>query len=249
MKNTTKKILLALYPPEKQLFYRLSQESLKFLVPELTKEGFRSLVYLLEKKELLQSVVLEGTIYFISTDKAQQMIKAQFPALETLNEEVSLDWTVIVFSEPPKGDAQFRYLRTKVIQEGGMALARGVYVLATKLSAQFKQTIESLYRDNVYMFSIGKWYFGAENPIIMKHFHISDTLNSYSSISKEVGELLVIFEAKKRLTNNAKEAFCNIYVRWFEILSEDRGLASRYFPQHVSGVQILRQFQQILQSM
>lgn len=246
MKNTTKKILLSMYFENITMPRYVSYQAISLLVPELTKEGLRSLIHLLEKKELIHTTKIKGTSYYSLTDQARKALKTQFQALTT-NSEISVNlWKVIIFKTAPKGDPQFRYLRSKILHSGGVALSRGSFIFTTDLSRQLLHTLETLYNKNIYMFSVGEWYLGTQNPIISEQFHISDLINTYSSISREIDDLLIKFEAKKGLIGSLKNDFSSIYQRWFDTFSEDKGLMSVHFPHETSGVDVLKKLQHIL---
>lgn len=246
MKKNSKKVLLSIFSDNKEVL-RLNIRVIELLLPDLSKDGRRSLLHLLEKKELIQIIRLQDNTYVSLSDKGRTSLKAEFPALYdslALTNEV---WKVIVFKTPPKGDPQFRFLRAKILSSGGHSLSRGVFIFTSIIPVPTMHVLQTLYAENIYMFSVGEWYLGTQSPIIQEQFHTSDLISAYSSISKQTTSLLTKFETKKGLNDSLKNDFIKIYQRWFDTFSEDRGLVTRYFPQETSGMSVLKEIQKLLQ--
>ena len=246
MKNTSKKLLLALMTNAEMPFVKLSLPAVELLLPELTTEGRRSLFYLLEKKLLIQSIKLTDSTFYTSTPSAREAIKALFPSLNLPKQVVKPISTVIVFKSAPKGDPQFRYLRNKILTEGGVVMSRGVYLITGFLKPTLTNTLESLYKDSIYLFTVGSWLLGTEQPIIDEYTGLSEIISSYSSISSELDHLLAVRDPQKGLNDKFKTELSKIYVRWFDTISVDTGISALYFPNLPTGKDLLVKLQTLL---
>lgn len=245
MKENSQKLLLALFPSSDESFFRLKQEITRYVIPSLSPDGTKSLIYHLEKKGMLEVMRLHNETYLSCTRHGVKLLRGLFPALR-IETDVDDGWQCVIFKKAPKGDPQFRYLRTRLLSDGAIALTRGMYITPQGYSEGMLHTIESLYVDSVVMFTVKEWLFGSERPIVMKEFHILDTIEAYSRTSNELFELLSKIESKKGLIEKKKDVIRSLYERFFEIVREDRGLSPRYFPNEISCTHVLHQFQQLL---
>lgn len=243
MKENSKKLLLALYPVDTH-FFQAPQEILSVVLPELSADGKRSLLYYLEKKQYLDVLKISNTTTIALTQKGVEAVEALFPALHEENRSWQGEWQCIVFKTAPKGDAQFRYLRTRVISEGAVTLARGVYCIPRSFSAELVSTLNSIYSNSVVMFSIKDWLLGSQRPIAISDFGVEDVVNGYSSISKQVSQLLGKRSEEKRLSSKSKEQLSQIFNRFYAVIREDKGLGTFYFPHEKPGQIVLKEIQQ-----
>lgn len=245
MKLTTKKLLTLLYTEKNKKPFNLPLEYVNHILPDLTVEGRRSLMYLLEKKNLTYTVKVNNQTWLASSDTANEAIRRLFPSLQTENDQ-QVVWNVCIFKTPPKGDPQFRYLRKKLLSTNAYSLSRGVYIWHGKTSTTLLHLFETMYLGSIVVLTVDQWLFGFDNPIVLDHFELKSTVDAYSSISRECDLLLSNFDVKKRLNGKNKLDIIKIYTRWFDSFSADSGLVGHYFPQVLSGLAILQKIQQLV---
>ena len=245
MKKNSQKILLALYPTE-NVFPQLSLEKVKWLISDLTEDGQRSMIYMLEQKQLITSARLADETLLSITAHGKDTLEALFPALSTKTSEWNGKWLCIVFQTAPKTDPQFRYLRTFILSQKGIPFSRGMYLVPSVLSDSILKQCQDIYRDSVTVLSVDQWVLGSERPIVIEQYGLLDLLNAYSGISREINQLLGKFEHKKELTDWQKISLHNTYTRLIDTLAEDPGLVEFYFPGKEGGLGALIHFQQLL---
>jgi len=242
MKDNSKKILLFLYSCEAEERW-LTADQLRTVLPDLTDAGFKSLLFLLEKKQLLKVNKLEDDFSYALSSYAESLLEEKFPALLSKN-DASLDgWSVILFLESPKTDKNFRYLRNFLTKNKAIALTRGVFLYPGSLAVNIKKELENSYRNAVAVMSLDKWLIGDEYTIIGQRAGLEDLFNLYSGISNQLDSLIIILNEKKDAKNQPKETLNSVFERFLEAVSVDSSLLQRYFPQLESAKNILKKIQ------
>lgn len=251
MKESTRKILLILYPSSQALQTKLEEKvllnlkQLRFLVPDLTQAGFQSLLFYLEKKEyLFKQIVNEETVYGL-TNYGQEQLERQFPALSIAKRNWHGQWTMILFLEAIRTDQNFRYLRVLLLKNGCLGLNRGVFLYPGQLSDIILAELKGRYRRGVMVYQLGECLVGDEQITIGQKIALSDSLQVYSGISRELNQLTEIIGAVKKLNNQQKLDFYSIYNRFVAFLAEDSGLVKHYFPQVEGPLDLLYKLQKI----
>ena len=247
MKQTTQKLLLALYPaPDRTSLVTLSAEQLAACVSELSSSGFRSLLYTAVQNEYVSRENIGVQSYYVLTDLGRRMVEVAFPAFSARFESWTGEWSCLVFLEAPVGDPHFRYLRRLVLENGAVGLSRGVYLSAGGFHDRVQSELETVYAKSIALFTIGGWQIGSERPIVIEFLGLDDVAAGYSGISKEIDKLLRENTTRSTLNNQSKRHNQALIDRFSTLLGADPGFTTRYFPGIDSPLQILSQLQQLL---
>lgn len=244
MKPSTQKLLLSLFPTgEDQIWLDYSQ--IKFLTPELTAAGRRSLVAQLKQKSLIIVEHLARTQIRL-TNHGQSAAKSQFLALSEERRRWQGEWSLVVFLEAPRQDANFRYLRSSLLQHKAIPLTRGNYLYPGALPEVLRNLLYDLYRDNVALFQVQQNGETDIPQLIAGSYVLSDVFQTYSGISKELDILLRKKQPIKELTDGQKNSLYLVFNRFFTALLLDPGLTSFYFPNSPSPLDLLSDWQELL---
>jgi DNA-binding transcriptional regulator PaaX len=217
------------------------------VLPDLTDAGFKSLLFLLEKKQLLRINKLENEFSYALSSYAESLLEEKFPALSSKNDTSSEKWSVILFLESPKTDKNFRYLRNFLTKNKAIALTRGVFLYPGSLAENIKKELASSYRNAVAVMSLDQWLIGDEYTIIGQRAGLEDLFNLYSGISSQLDSLIIILNEKKDAKNQQKETLNSVFERFLEAISVDSSLLQRYFPQVEDAKGILEKLQKALE--
>jgi len=239
MKFNSQKLLLWLYPFEKKQdnvknldqFDFVDFEELKFILPELTISGLRSLIFLLEKKNYVYSVKLGEVLQVKITKLGMKVLEEQIPALKREQSEIHKVWSVLIFLRPPSSDKNFRYLRTYLLNKKAIVITRGVYFYPGFLGEKERDLLEGMYHDCVLVVATNNFILSDEQKIIGSQIGLSDSIEALSGIGNEVSSLLIKKTKTKRLTRRQKIVIVSIFDRLFDLLKNDYGLARYFFPQ------------------
>ena len=185
MKDNSKKILIFLYPTTREDRW-LALSSLRQVIPDLTDAGFKSLLFLLEKKQFLKIDKTTNQFRYALSSYAKSSLEAEFPALLQGDDKDKEDWKIIVFLESPKTDKNFRYLRNFLTKNKAIALTRAVFLYLGKLSELIEKELNSSYRNSVVVMELGRWLIGDEFTIMGQKAGLNDLFNLYSGISNEL---------------------------------------------------------------
>lgn len=229
MKKNTQKILIALYSSTEPLRKRLKVETLNLVTPDLTDGGRRSLLHVLKKNGLIHSERVLGSTSISISEYGANQLEAQFPALSSKWDQWQGNWDCLVFTQAPKGDKQFRYLRSLLVEEGSVAVSRGVYIAPFAFSQRVLNECKEMYRNSVLIFSVGEWKLAPIRTLIVEKYGLLDLVETYSGISKEVTRLLISIDTNNRLTDKDKTDINLVYDRLRDALSEDLGFCQYYF--------------------
>jgi len=251
MKENTRKILLFLYPttesdqnnPDQQILLNFTK--LRFLLPELSLSGFKSLLFYLEKNQYLLKHLINDEQLYSLTNYGKEQLEQQFPALSIARRNWQGNWTMIVFLEAIKTDQNFRYLRNFLLKNGCFALNRGIFLFPGQLNDLVLAELNGRYRQGVMVYQLGDCIVGDEQIVIGQKIALSDSLRVYSGISKELEGLIEIISFTKKLKDQSKLDFYSIYDRFVAYLAEDSGLIHHYYPQVEGPLTILSKLQKI----
>lgn len=246
MKENTKLLLLWLYCDRVGERW-VSVQDVKKLLSNLSDAGLKSLLFLLDKKQVILTEKIKDEQHVCITSNGKRMLEAQFPSILGLNEEWNGNWTQIVFLKPPNSDKNFRYLRKKLLSLNYIAISRGVFMHAGKLSQQLIELCDQLYKNSVLILSINKWEFGDELSIMGFKSVLSDVKDSYSSISREVDQLIDKINTQKGLTDSIQVEIYSVFNRYYKILTSDLGLINYYFPQEEKSLDLLNRIKNLQQ--
>ncbi|MFA6814548.1 MAG: hypothetical protein GX943_00430 [Candidatus Pacebacteria bacterium] len=251
MKDNTRKILLFLYPtaesdqskPDDQILLNFVQ--LRFLLPDLSSSGFKSLLFYLEKKQYLLKHLINEEQQYSLTNYGRGQLEEQFPALSIARRNWHGDWTMIVFLQAIRTDQNFRYLRSFLLKNGCFALNRGIFLYPGQLNDLVLAELNGRYRQGVMVYKLGDCIVGDEQIVIGQKIALNDSLRVYSGISKELDELIEIIGSTKKLRDQSKLDFYSIYDRFATFLAEDSGLIHHYYPQVDGPLMLLSKLQKV----
>jgi len=246
MKKNAVKLGLLLYSSKKSSGISFNLATVKELVPALTSGGQRSLLYHLEREKIFFSQRVLGSVQYSLTEKGHRQLKASFPALDSTWDTYNGEWQCLVFQKAPESDSNFRYLRSQLIREHSIQLSRGVYCTPGMFSSKLLEVCHTLYQGSVVIFSVDSWDFGFEQSTIIKNLSLADFVDAYSGISNELDRLLLESDKTRSLNDQAKKQFFSVYDRFRDLLSDDSGIASFYYPKTPSALDILAKLQQLL---
>ena len=246
MRQTTQRLLLLLYSQNLDRPFRLKLESLDFILPELTRAGRRSLVYLLKRQHLIEWIKLDGVDWLSITAKGQEMLIQVFPVLNPFWDRWQGEWSEIVFLQAPAGDKQFRYLRSVLMAERAMSLSRGVYLQPSGLSAKIESLLKQLYASSVLVTNFTKTEIGSLRPIVVEYYMLNELYNNYSGIGNQLTELLDGLETKKGLIEADTPQLLKLMEKIQFNLNSDLGLLQFYFPDATRADDLIKQLQFII---
>jgi DNA-binding transcriptional regulator PaaX len=246
MKSTTQQLLLWLHPKHTERW--VSRSQLRELLSELSPGGFRSLLYLQEQAGYLIQHEADGEQYYASTEQGRREIVDLYPALAEHRQDWDGQWLQVVFRDAPDNDANFRYLRSSLLEIGAQALSRGVYLYPAPLPDEMAVTLRRLYQDAVVVQSLQGFELGDERALIDELFTLSDIHKVYSGISKESRSLLKQKHKRKTLTDSQKKRLFSAFARFHTVLPYDLNLLSEYFPRVEGAAELLERLQRVLDS-
>ena len=243
MKENTKKILLWLFAAElnnkQSAAGSVSTDIFQKLLPDLTRSGLRSLVRLMEEKQLLVIDDSGTGQRLMLTNYGRERLEAEFLVVKRITEPWTGLWTQILFLNGPSSDPHFRNLRSLLLRNQAFSLKRGVYLYPGKLPYEAAEVIKKEYLNTAAVVELGQWCCCEELIVIGQVLHLHDRIDVYSGISEESAALLRKKQKTKMLTDQQKSKICSIFDRLYQTLENDRGVLQHYFPQAVSGVDLL----------
>ena len=246
MKNTTKKILLWLYPSSVDEERIVDVEELRLILPELKNSGFRSLLNLLKKQQLVLGEETSGQTRYRLTSYGMSSLEAHFPSFSQSMSHWSGQWSMIVFLNAPKSDKQFRYLRKFLVDKHCGQLSRGVYLYPGALTTEINDLLMKLYIGSVLVTGVEGWVFGDERSIIVDTFQLKDLKSGYSGIGKEIYQLLKKKNTKKSFEGRDKDEISLVFDRLVSFLDFDLGLLQYYYPEVRSGGEQLFRLRELI---
>lgn len=243
MKENTKRALVWLYPASgKPLYFTKTQISLS--VPSLTPAGISSMLYLLEKKQLVESHQVQSETTYGLTGYGIKVVESEIPALSTSRFNWQGNWTAVVGIQAPKSDQNFRYLREQLVVHQLIPLTRAVFLFpGSSLPARLQAMLETLYPHAVAVLAVSGWQWGDESAIIGHNTDLKSLMELYSGISSEIGRLIVPIESSKEINYQSKLPIVSLFDRLYSGLKSDFGLGKRFFPQVKFGRELLADLQ------
>ena len=242
MKDNSKKILLFLYSGNNEERW-LTSSGIRVILPDLTDAGYKSLLFLLEKKQFLKvDKTTEEFLYSLSS-YGKSFLEDKFPALLAKSDKEQEAWKIIIFLDSPKTDKNFRYLRSFLSKNKAISLTRGVFLYPGNLSELIKKELESSYRNAVVVMELGNWLIGDEFTIMGQKAGLDDLFSLYSGISKELESLIIILSEKNSASDGQKKQLFSVFNRFVEAISADNTLLFYYFPQVETALTLLQKLQ------
>lgn len=234
---------------------------LPYFFPELTSGGQRSLISLMVSDSLIERVPYspsvasgllvpseahkQGSNLVVATTNGVDLLSRQFPAFKTIVKPWKGVWTVIAFLEAPKSDPQFRYLRSKLLTAQAGQMKAGLYIYPGDLPEDIFVQLKELYVGSVVIWQTSQWRFGDERNIIGTIFGVHKTMQALSGVSNDLDLLLSSADAQKGLTEKQKKKIFMVFDRFYEIIIQDSGIFSWYFPQAKKISEILYDFHRL----
>ncbi len=224
MKNNTLKILLSTVNDSDQIRPITTESLHRFVVPGLSKSGFRSLLYLMKDKGYIK--LQNASVY--GQPQGWRSLLTEIPALKSDWDVWQGDWVCLVFLQAPRADRQFRYLRNWCIDRRYFQLTRGVYLAPTWYLKEMLPDLEGVYRHSIQVLTVGEWIEGDIREQILDHFDVMGLSDIYSGISNQYEQLLKTFETKKRLNEQQIRQIQSTFERTLDLLVQDLGLVRYY---------------------
>jgi DNA-binding transcriptional regulator PaaX len=241
IKENTKRTLVWLYPANTSERW-LSKDRISMVLPELSFAGLRSLLYSLEKKQLILSQKTGGEIQYGLTTIGKALIETEMPSLKASPLD-SPSWSVLVFLQPPATDRNFRYLRQLLIQHRWLSLSRGVFVFPAKPTDLILVTIQRLYPQSVIIMGISDWWWGDIRLVIGQSVGASQVDDIYSGVSREIERLIGNLLGEKKLDHQAKSQIVSVFDRLFSALKLDFTQVLIAKTNFVNGAELLSRLQ------
>lgn len=245
MKKNTKKLLFLLHTPEEDLT-KLPLKLVREVFAHLSDGGFRSWIFHLKGEGLVFVEQRPEDQYAYLTSKGQRAVRQLFPCLNPQWDQWDGSWQLLLFLKAPKGDRQFRYLRQLLLTERAMPLSRGSYLLPMTCSERVMHECQMRYADAVAIGTVKNWLYGLEDPVIVSYYDLNAKALLYSSIGKDIMQLLTQIGAKKRLINTQKKQLLSQLDRLFECALDDPGFLRKYFPEVEDARALLPKVHQLL---
>jgi hypothetical protein len=245
-KSNSRKLLLALAGDE------LAQIGLPLkMVLQLpiggTEKSRRSLVYYLAKEG---SVWLErhGEVLTVGlTALGQRRLIAQFPALQQVALSSSMAWQLILLKQAPVSDPHFRSLAVLCRKHQVLRLTRGVYAYPGQLPASLAAQLAALYTDeNLARCTVDAWVSGFDRPTIVAFYDLEHLSAIYSSISKEIDQLLAAISKNKEIIYQSISNISSVINRLESAFGSDAGLVASYFAETPRGMELVNRLGQLL---
>jgi DNA-binding transcriptional regulator PaaX len=242
IKENTKKTLVWCYPTSQDWRW-VNQTRIKLVVPQLTPAGVRSLLYGLERKQLILTRRQAGEIQYGLTTMGKTLIEAEIPALAASDSTQIDQSSVLIFLESPASDRNFRYLRQFLLNQHWVSISRGVFLYPNRPSEVVLTTVQRLYAQSVVILRVSNWLWGDERLLIGQQSALNLADELYSGISREVKRLIEDLLDQKELDDQAKIKINSVFDRLYSALSQDFTLVSPVQPNQFSGRTLLAQLQ------
>lgn len=219
IKENTKRTLVWLFPADEAERW-LSKTRISLVVPQLSPSGLRSLVYGLEKNQLILSRYESGQQVYGLTTIGKSLIETEIAGLKVSTLAVQ-NSSVLVFMQPPNSDRNFRYLRQFLIAHRWTAVTRGVFVFSGQPTESTLEIVQRLYAQAVLIFSVSDWLWGDLRLVIGHGSNISQAGDIYSGISRELDGLIGDVIGEKELDYPTKIKIVSIFDRLYSALKFD----------------------------
>lgn len=248
MKQNTQKLLVWFYAPEGQPRRELDYQQLKYVLPEMSPGGRRSLIHFLTKKLLVRTQRFNNHTTITITSHGVDALVSQFPVFSKEMQSWQGEWSMLIFLKGPKGDPHFRYLRQLLLDQHAFSLSRGVYLYPGELPSQVSNLCREMYVGAVSVVKVNEWTFGDERGAVDEHYMLSDIAEILSGISSEINQLLEVKKEQKRLAKKLSLQIYSVFDRLFNVLSTDPGFLHYYYPQLPTTIKLLDQLHLMFES-
>lgn len=241
IKENTKRTLVWLFPAGEAERW-LTKARISLVIPDLTEAGLRSLIYTLEKKQLILSQKSAGEISYGLTSIGKALIETEIAGLKA-SSQAATDWSVLVFLQAPASDRNFRYLRLSLLQHRWQTLARGVFIYPGQPSESIMLTIQRLYARAVLIMGVADWKWGDIRLVIGQATNSGQLNDIYSGISRELDGLISEVISENELNQQAKSQFLSVFNRLYTALKLDFTQVGVEKPMLLTGVGLLSRLQ------
>lgn len=221
----------------------MSQTRIKWIVPQLTPAGVRSLLYGLERKQLILTRRQAGEIQYGLTTMGKTLIEAEIPALASSDSTQSDQSSVLIFLQSPVNDRNFRYLRQFLLNQRWVSVSRGVFLYQARPSEVVLTTIQRLYAQSVVILRVGNWLWGDERLLIGQQTALNLADELYSGISREIKRLIEDILDQKELDDQSKMKINSVFDRLYTALNQDSSLVGDNQINQLTGRSLLAQLQ------
>lgn len=247
MRSTSLQLLTALYPsqPDQSLSQPLlvPASQVRPLFPKLSDSGFRSLLFHLGQKGYLMVERTSDTSLVRCTFQGIELVRSQIPVFQPHWRQWQGEWAVMVFLTAPDNDRQFRYLRQALLDYHAVPLTRGVYLYPSAFPSSVVELCSSSYPHSVAILKSQQWIFGDVRSVIMQKYRLADLAATYSGVSRELNQLIAKMKADNESKDQYKKQLSLLFYRWWDVVSEDVGLTTIYFPTNPQPLPLLQQWQ------
>ncbi len=224
----------------------LDENYLSVIVPELSINGQRSLIYHLKRSFLVEQFrPAKGIKSLRITTGGMRVLKAEFPALFPENGKRA-GWHCMVFVKPPKNDPAFRYLRSQVIADGGINLTRGVYLKQSPYSTKLMMMCDKLYAQAISIFLIDSWIFGFDSLYLEKMQGADTHFSLLSGVSSEITQLLSKISKDNIAQYQRKKLIEGLLERYYAITLNYPYFTNNEFSQYISTSNVYLQVGELL---
>lgn len=225
LKKNSRMSLLALTHP---LVIRqgVPEEFFQALLHDLSRSGYQSLLSQLTAKELLWYERRPLGRYVGATEKGRRELLDIFPALQPQEAD---SWHLLVFTQAPKADPQFRNLNEQLHKQHWLKVSRGVYAHPFAPSAQLAVLLDTFYSDSVMLSTVAEWKIGFKRAVIVREYGLEALSDLYSGISSECHRLLTIINKKKELNYRSILSIKSVIARFESAVRDDSGLLPQVF--------------------
>lgn len=251
LKKNSLQILLALYSKSVGVVVSFTQEQLELLVTDLSTSGMRSLLYRLRQLGCISTLDLESGVHYYLTQKGAEALIRRIPALRLRDHEWSGVWHQIVFLNAPTVDPAFRNIRNFLQSRNAILITRGVYLIPDFISEDLQQQFKlndahSEYGGSVFLTVVGGWGNDVTIRTLITLNGLEDLHVTYSSISKDIDDLLSIISVKQRLTDRSKLEIAMVFARFWEVLGEDGGVSGSLQMHSITPHSLLQRVQNLV---
>jgi len=241
IKENAKRTLVWLYSATTEERW-LSKDRISLILAHLTPAGVRSLLYSLEKKQLVFSQRVGGEINFALTNIGKALIETEIIGLSA-SSQAEPQWSMLIFLKPPKSDRNFRYLRLLLLQQHWLTVSRGVFISPAQPIESLIQVIAKLYAQSVIVLGIKDWRWGDIRLVIGQTVGASQVDDIYSGISREIDRLISEVLSKNELNHQDKSQILSVFDRLYSTLKLDFTQVLLKKRGNASGVELLSKLQ------
>lgn len=242
IKENTKRALVWCYPTSQDWRW-VTQTRIKWIVPHLTPAGLRSLLYGLERKQLILTRRQGGELQYGLTTMGKTLIEAEIPALASSDSTHTDQSSVLIFLQSPASDRNFRYLRQFLLNQHWVSVSRGVFLYSAKPSELVLMTIQRLYAQSVVILRVGDWLWGDQRLLIGQQTALNLADELYSGISREITRLIEDLLDQKDLDDQSKMKINSVFDRLYAALKQDFSLVGASESKGLNGRSLLAQLQ------